>query len=169
MLRRPLLALLIAAFCLTSSGCYFVQLFLYDLLGQGPVPGGTFTCVTCIKYPISPAELMAGTWEVSGQLAAAPGDKLPRKIVVQIVAKDADEKSVGKQNLTVKVSKSGELVGAKAFKELVVPIGGYLCVYLKPKGADINEGARLMWFDFQYPEGMDSTVPPALPVASPSS
>jgi hypothetical protein len=161
MLRRPLLALLIAAFCLSSGGCYFVQLFLYDLFGEGPIPGGKLTCITCVKYPISPGEVMGGTWEVSGLLQAAPGEKLPKKVLVQLMAKDADENVVGKQKLLVKVSKTGALTASKELKELVVPMGGYLCIYLKPKGADINPGARLMWLDFQYPEGLEAapTVP----------
>lgn len=163
MLRRVLLGTALAAFCIGYSGCYFAQLFLYDLLGQGHVPDGEFTCVTCIQYPISPFELMAGEWTVTGKLVAADGDQLPSKIVVRLVAKDENEKTVSRQALTIKVGKDGALTASKTLKLLVVPIGGYFCVYLKPKRHGINEGARLMNFSFEYPDAFDAlaAAPPA--------
>jgi hypothetical protein len=161
MRRRVLLGTLIAAFTLSSGGCYWAQMFLYDMLGQGPVPGGKFTCITCVKYPISPAEVPAGEWQITGTLVAADGDKLPRFVFVQVVSKDPEEKVLDKQTIKVKVNKkTGALSATKELKEVAAPIGGYLCVYLKPKGAGINPGARLMSVNVQNNDMLEASNDP---------
>lgn len=146
MRRRVLLGTLIAAFTLSSGGCYWAQLFLYDMLGQGPVPKGKLTCITCVYYPISPAEIAAGVYSVTGKLQAADGDKLPKSILVQAVSKDGEEKVLDKETIKLKVNKkTGEFSGNATFKEVAAPIGGYLCIYLKTKGAGLSPGAVLKW------------------------
>jgi len=141
MLRRLLLGTVIAAFCVSSGGCYFAQVFFYHLYGEGHVPVGELTCISCTRFQITPFELVAGEWQFTGKLQPASGDKLPRKVIVQFMAKDENEKMVGRQTMAVKVAKDGTLSGTKKLKKLVVPLGGYFCVYLKPKGNDINAGA----------------------------